>query len=142
MIRAFARADMTPVLEVWLSASIAAHDFVDPAFWRGQLENMHNLYLPAATVYVYEENSQIIGFYALLGDAQLAAIFVSPGMQGQGIGSAMMAHAMTGKAGMTLSVYKANMASVRFYQSHGFVITHEQCDEATGQEEYVMRVGG
>ncbi|MEQ4618820.1 MAG: GNAT family N-acetyltransferase [Corticimicrobacter sp.] len=142
MIRALAETDVESVLDVWLSASVAAHDFVDPEFWRAQLENMRNLYLPAAAVYVYEEHSQVIGFYALLGDDRLAAIFVVPGMQGRGVGSALMVHAMAGKARMTLSVYKANEASVRFYQSHGFVIVHEQREEITGQDEYVMHAGG
>lgn len=141
MIRAFSKTDMASVLDVWLSASIKAHDFINADFWRAQLENMRHIYLPAAAVYVYEEHSQVIGFYALLDDNRLAAIFVAPEKQGRGVGSALMSHAMTGRDVIKLSVYKANAASVRFYQAQGFVIAHEQRDEATGQDEYVMQVG-
>lgn len=54
MIRQCTHADMELVLEIWLNASVKAHDFVSPDFWQSQLENMRSIYLPASDVYVYE----------------------------------------------------------------------------------------
>lgn len=140
MIRQFKSNDMNPVLDIWLSASMKAHDFVEPGFWETQLENMREIYIPSAEVYVYEEESKICAFYALFED-ELAAIFVAPKMQGKGIGKSLILHAKTKRKNMTLSVYKSNVASVGFYRSQGFSIIEENVDEATGHEEYIMRVG-
>lgn len=137
MIRKFKLDDMDAVLEIWLSASIKAHDFVSPSFWESQLADMRNIYLPSSTVYVYENNARVAGFYAL-ADEHLAAIFVSPEQQGQGIGKAMMAHAKILSKNLTLSVYKDNQPSVNFYLSQGFTIASEQLCEHTGQVEYTM----
>lgn len=139
MIRAFRPEDMEPVLAIWLAASIQAHDFVAPDFWRAQLDNMRNLYLPHAEVYVYGDDAGVLGFYALAED-RLAAIFVAPDAQGKGIGKALLQHARTRRATLTLTVYQANVASVDFYRSQGFAIVGESLDEATGHEEYIMRI--
>lgn len=130
---------MDAVLEIWLSASVKAHDFVNASFWQSQLEDMRNIYLPSSTVYVYTSDAEIAGFYALI-DEHLAAIFVKPAWQGRGVGKALMAHAKSFSAHLNLSVYKNNRASVNFYLSQGFVISSEQQCEHTGHVEYTMRL--
>ena len=138
MIRKFSETDLDTLLEVWLSASIKAHDFVASDFWHSQLDNMRNTYIPASEVYVYEKDRSVIGFYALVGDT-VAAIFVAPDFQGVGIGKSLIAHAKSIRHTLSLSVYKANSASVAFYRSQGFEVTEEGFDEATGQDEYTMQ---
>lgn len=137
MIRAFRETDMEAVLEVWLSASIEAHHFVAPAFWRSQVDSMRTTYLPRSEVWVYEADETVVGFFALLGD-RLAAIFVSPDFQGSGIGSALLAHAKRLRSDLSLTVYQANAASVAFYRSQGFAVVEESLDSTTGQAELVM----
>ena len=66
MIRAFSQTDMEQVLEVWLAASIKAHDFIAPEYWRSQLESMRHTYLPSSEVHVCEQGQTVVGFYALL----------------------------------------------------------------------------
>jgi putative acetyltransferase len=138
MIREFVQNDMEAVLDVWLSASIKAHDFVVPDFWRSQLENMRNIYIPASEVYVHEDGSKLLGFYALLDD-KLAAIFVIPDLQGKGIGKLLISHAKSKRDAIYLSVYKANASSISFYKSQGFLIAGESLDNVTGHEEYIMQ---
>ena len=137
MIRKFTGSDMDPVLDIWLSASIIAHDFVEASFWESQVGNMRNIYIPSSENYVFETNAKVVGFYLLKGNI-LAAIFVSPEFQGRGIGKQLMAHAKEQRAGLTLSVYKENEASCQFYFSQGFSVVSEQTDEHTGHREYTM----
>ncbi|TBV10989.1 N-acetyltransferase [Stutzerimonas kirkiae] len=139
MIRAFHNTDMDTVLDIWLRASIKAHDFVAPGFWQAQRDDMRDIYIPSAEVHVYEEGSKILGFHALLED-RLAALFVMPERQGRGIGKALMADAKARRERLVLSVYKSNTASVGFYLSQGFSIECEGRDEATGHDEYIMRM--
>ncbi|MCF4980219.1 N-acetyltransferase [Pseudomonas gessardii] len=137
MIRPLDPTDLDCVLQIWLDASLIAHDFIDAAFWQSQVENMRNLYIPASQTFVIERQSRVVGFYSLL-DQQMAALFVAPDCQGQGLGKQLVAHARRQRPVLTLAVYKNNSASYQFYLSQGFVVTHEEIDEHSGQAQYSM----
>lgn len=137
MIRKYKESEIEVVLDIWLNASIKAHDFVDANFWISQADSMRNIYIPASETYVFESESKIVGFYSL-HENTLAAIFVTPECQGQGVGKQLMNHAKEQRASLTLSVYKENEPSVNFYKSQGFIIESEQRDEHTGHQEYTM----
>ncbi len=62
MIRKYNENDMDSVLEIWLNASVKAHDFISAEFWESQVENMRNIYIPASETYVYEVESKVVGF--------------------------------------------------------------------------------
>jgi putative acetyltransferase len=140
MIRKYSENDIEAVLDIWLNASMKAHDFVSPEFWTSQVESMRNMYIPASETYVYEKESEVVGFYAL-HENSLAAIFVAPKFQGQGIGKQLLNHAKAQRTTLTLSVYKENQASYEFYLSQGFQVVSEQLDEHTGHPEYTMSLG-
>lgn len=137
MIRPVKSQEVEAVLDIWLTASIQAHDFIEAEFWRSQLDNMRDVYLPASEVFVYEQAGDVVGFYALYED-NLAAIFVAPICQGKGVGKALIADAKTRRKSLTLSVYKENQASYQFYVSQGFNVVSEQEDEHTGHLELTM----
>ena len=139
MIREYRAADIDAVLDIWLEASIKAHDFIAPEFWKSQVCNMRNIYLPSSQTYVYLNGGQVRGFYSL-HEGVLAAIFVNPTEQGYGIGKQLMTHAKLQCPNLSLSVYKENQASIGFYLSQGFEIVREQVDEHTGNQEYFMRL--
>ncbi len=50
MIRPFRPDDLEPVLAIWLAASLRAHDFIAPEFWASKLDDMRDIYLPAAQI--------------------------------------------------------------------------------------------
>ncbi|EHR0921354.1 GNAT family N-acetyltransferase [Vibrio parahaemolyticus] len=140
MIRKYNSNDLDLVIEIWLEASVKAHNFVSADFWESQVESMCNIYIPASEVFVYEIESKIVGFYALY-ENNLAAIFVLPAFQGKGIGKQLLSHAKAQRAILSLSVYKENKASYQFYLSQGFRVVSEQLDGHTGHLEYTMRSG-
>lgn len=137
MIRKGLASDIEPVLMVWLAASQQAHHFVPESFWRDHLDTMRQVYLPSSDNYVYLDNQQIIGFYALLKNT-LAAIFVLPEKQGQGVGKQLIADAKSRCNTLELSVYQRNVASVAFYQQQGFEIIAQDEDPLTGQAQFIM----
>lgn len=79
----------------------------------------------------------MLGFCSLL-DNQLAALFVDPEFQGQGLGKPLLAHAKSLRNELTLTVYKDNDNSCAFYLSQGFFVHGEQIDTLTGRPEYLM----
>ncbi len=137
MIRKYIQSDIEEILNIWLSASIKSHSFVESSFWESQVKNMRDVYLPASEVYVYENGSTVIGFYAFY-DNTIAAIFVTPEFQNQGVGAALITHAKRTFGDLKLTVYKKNEPSCQFYLNHGFHVIQEQTDSHTGQLELLM----
>ncbi|CAM4042530.1 putative acetyltransferase [Ectopseudomonas alcaliphila] len=138
MIRPYHRTDSDAVLDLWLEASLQAHDFVPQAFWREQLTAMRDHYLPQAETLVLEENDQVLGFVSL-HEQRLAALFVSPHAQGRGLGRQLLDEAKRRRDSLELGVYRANTRAVAFYRAGGFVTVDETRDPHTGQLELTMR---
>lgn len=137
MIRQATPEDADAILEVWLLASLQAHDFIPAAFWWQQQEAMRARYLPAAQIWVCEREGQVQGFVALVED-HLAALFVRPESQQDGIGRALLELAKRERQRLHLKVFCENDIAVHFYRQQGFVIVAEGVDEATGQPELYM----
>ena len=66
MIRKFDISDMDWVLDIWLKASIDAHNFIDREFWESNVDNMRDIYIPGSETYVFSEKEIIKGFFSLL----------------------------------------------------------------------------
>lgn len=138
MIRALYRPeDLPSIVDIWLEASIKAHDFVPASFWEARVCDMRDTYLPTSDLYLAMEGQEVCGFYALI-NGELMALFVKPDKQGAGIGSKLLEHAKSKCRDLSLCVYKANTPSIHFYEKHGFTIEGEQIDEHTGELELVM----
>ncbi|HJO93115.1 MAG TPA: N-acetyltransferase [Victivallales bacterium] len=137
MIRKFKNDDIEQIIKIWLEASIKSHNFVPKEFWESKVTDMREIYLPMGITYVYTEKEIIKGFVSVC-DNTLAAIFVSPKIQGKGIGMMLMNKAKELCPNLNLSVYKENQKSIDFYKKCGFSIVKEQVDEHTGHPELVM----
>ena len=98
---------------------------------------MKNVYLPAGETYVFEESGIVQGFISLC-DELIAAVFVSPDMQGKGIGKKLIAKAKEIRKALSLTVYKENTSSIEFYKRCGFKIEKEQECKHTGYPELLM----
>ncbi|NIF19656.1 N-acetyltransferase [Pantoea sp. Cy-639] len=138
MIRPYTPSDSDAVLQIWLEASIRAHHFIPKDFWLSQVEAMRTQYIPAATTFVHEHDGEVQGFVSLHGHS-LAALFISPAAQGQGLGTRLVDYVKTGRDSLELSVYRANERAIAFYLRHGFSIIAEGVDEHTGAMELSMR---
>jgi len=136
-IRDFRDDDMDRVLDIWLRASQQAHNFIDTDFWQQRLQDMREVYLPAAASRVVESGGCVIGFYSL-HDGALAALFVAPECQGKGLGSHLLSDAKIHLPMLETAVYSANSGAVAFYQRHGFEVLEEREDEHTGHPEKRM----
>lgn len=133
----FAPEHLEHLLDIWLKASVQAHDFIPSSFWEGMLPAMRDTYLPAARTWVALDNGNPQGFVSLVED-NLAALFVRPDQQGKGIGRLLMSHAKAQGKRLQLTVYKENVSAYGFYLAQGFSVLNEQCDPHTGHPELVM----
>ena len=136
MIRELRKADIDKVADIWLDTNIRAHDFIPAQYWESNFESVKEL-LPHATVYVYEDDQGIQGFLGL-NDEYIEGIFVSDGMQSQGIGRLLLNYAKTKRNELRLNVYRKNTRAIAFYQREEFKILCSVIDEATGEKDHVM----
>ena len=139
MIRSGKNTDIERMTKIWLEASIKAHGFMPPDYWTSKANDMRNLYLPLSENYVYDDGGELLGFISI-HNGTIAAIFVLPSRQGEGIGSKLIEFIKTKHKDLSLTVYKSNTASIAFYKKHGFVISEEQVDEHTGHPEIIMKL--
>ncbi len=133
-------ADIETVGEIWLTASIQAHDFVPEEFWRSELiaKTTEILPHPDTEGFVFEQSGTIDGFITLCG-THVGCLFVRPGKQGNGIGASLLRHAKHDHAELDLTVYKQNRRATSFYKREGFLFAGESLCQFTGCEEYAMR---
>lgn len=136
MIRAFRPADLPRVMEIWLTANLQAHPFVDEGYWRDNEDIVRSM-LPRAEVYVWEEQGELRGFVGLM-EEYIAGIFVDGPCRGQGGGKALLDHAKGRHDRLTLQVYEKNRGAVRFYLREGFRCLRESVEEDSGETEYLM----
>lgn len=140
MTRKIEPEEIDDVLDVWINASIQAHSFIDKEFWRSKIDDMREIYIPNSDTYIFKENEIVKGFFCLHGGT-LAAMFVSPEFQGNGIGRKMMEKAKSLRDRLELTVYKENPKSIEFYRKCGFQIIKEKIDAHTGHVEVLMNYG-
>ncbi|RXJ86386.1 N-acetyltransferase [Arcobacter sp. CECT 8985] len=138
MIRKANKQDINKIVDIWLEASIIAHNFISSSFWESQVQNMKDIYIPNSLTYVIEKDSEIVGFYSLY-KTTLAAIFIKSQYQSKGLGKKLIDDAKSKNDTLFLTVYKKNKKACNFYLSNGFNIIKEQIDSNTNQEELEMK---
>ncbi len=136
-IRPLQEADLETVVDLWLKSSIKAHSFIEASFWEGQVNAMREVYIPSADTWVADYEGMLVGFVSL-NEEMLAALFVHPFFQGNGIGKQLLQFAMEQSDSLVLSVYKENKRAMDFYRKQGFEAVQEQVDKHTGMPEVIM----
>lgn len=142
-IEHYQNKDETEVLNIWLKASEQAHAFAGVGFWCGLVEDMRQVYLPRARTWVCRDGGGVVGFACLVGEGELAALFVAPERQCEGIGTALLDWVKEHSKGMlTVGVYEENARARAFYRRGGFEEIGSRDDELTGSREYRMEWKG
>lgn len=137
MIRTMTSQDIERVGEIWLAASILAHDFVPADFWRANLSTMTQKLLPQSESYVWVTMERLDGFITLGYDV-VHCLFVEPSRQHRGVGSSLLSHVKRSREKLCLKVYQENTGAKAFYEAHGFAISGEASCPYTGYAEFEM----
>jgi putative acetyltransferase len=138
MIRRMTPQDIDRVGEVWLEASIVAHDFVSADFWRTDYKTMTQELLPTADGYVHVTDNQLNGFITWKGDF-VHCLFVQPESQRRGFGTSLLSRLQREHETLRLKVYQQNPGARAFYESLGFSVTGKSTCPYTGCAEFEMQ---
>ncbi|PNQ81512.1 N-acetyltransferase [Paenibacillus sp. F4] len=123
---------------IWLDASIEAHHFIDPQYWRSQVTEMESNYLPLAQNYAIIQDDHTIGGFVSMVDGYLAALFIRIDLQRKGYGKLLLDWVKKQYDQIQLKVYQSNTKAFNFYTKNGFTIQEESIDSETGEKEFVM----
>ncbi|MDX2381091.1 MAG: GNAT family N-acetyltransferase [Acidimicrobiia bacterium] len=140
-IRPYDAPDVEELIDAWYEASLVAHSFLPAEFFVAERDLLRTEWLPVAETYVFEQDGRVVGFIALVGD-EVGGIFVRPDHQGEGIGSALMDHAVALRETLELDVFEENAIGRRFYDGYGYgfefiSVSHEP---TTGRVQHRLRL--
>ncbi len=139
MIRKYNAEDLAELLDVWYDASQIGHPFLSRDFLDQERRTVIQEYLPNAETWVFEEEGQVVGFIALIGN-EVGGIFVTPRRHGQGIGRALMDHARASRNHLDVEVFEANEIGRAFYHPYGFKVIRPVVHEETGEPVLRLRL--
>ena len=119
-IRKSSAKDTAALMDIWRRSVRATHHFLSETDFLEIESLVENQYLPAVSVLIaMNAHLQPVGFMGMSGH-HFDALFVDPDFKGQGIGSALIRHAMKGTNEITVDVNEQNEAAVDFYTHFGF----------------------
>lgn len=117
-----AAVDFPRMLEVWEAAVRATHDFLPESDILLIRPLLSSQYFPHLTlICIRGSDGQVVGF---LGGAEdkVEMLFVDPAAHGQGIGRALLQHAIEQQGASLVDVNEQNPKALGFYLNQGFVV--------------------
>ena len=118
------------LVAIWRSAVDATHSFLSDSD-RDEIEShLATDYFPAVKLSIAETENGPVGFCGAV-DGDLAMLFVDSGRHRQGVGTALLDHAIEHEAVTTVDVNEQNESAKDFYLRRGFdVIGRSETDDA------------
>lgn len=139
MIRKFHPNDTDALVAIWNAASSLAHPFLKKSFLAREADNVRTLHLPSAETWVLEDDGHPVGFIALVGD-EIGGLFLDPSRHGQGLGKALVDHAVANKGPLRVEVFEKNTIGRRFYDRYGFVEVGRYLHVESGETTLQLRL--
>ncbi|WP_158078635.1 GNAT family N-acetyltransferase [Microbulbifer mangrovi] len=150
MLRPLQESDIERLSQLWLHLACSSHPSIPVKFWmaearalRSQLTAQHLAGQATASgvshwVYTRPGSDIAEGLVTITDNIHVETIFVSPGEQGRGVGSELMAQAKFGRIQLEMRVLEENLRGRYFLQQHGFAETERAYNLAANQDEIVM----
>lgn len=119
-IRPSTENDVDRVLEIWRDSVDATHHFLSKED-RVAIEGEVVSFLPDVPLWVaVDDQDRPLGWMLLDGD-RMEALFIDPVSRGEGVGRALVQHALSLRSTIFTDVNEQNLQAVGFYEHLGFV---------------------
>ncbi|NJB37767.1 GNAT family N-acetyltransferase [Croceivirga sp. JEA036] len=139
-ISTITKTEYSQVVRVWEAAVRATHHFLkeeDIAYFKPLILNT---YLDAVEVScVRNSQNVIVGFLGVAADG-IEMLFVHPEYHGQGIGKALLTHAITYFKATKVDVDEQNPQAVGFYEKFGFKTVKRSPLDASGKPYPILHM--
>lgn len=143
MIREAKKEENSIIADLWLMSMRSAHYGFKETYWTKQYKSIRIKYSPVRSdVYVCEDGGVLLGFGAYVRDANMVRIFVAPGYQHKGIGSALLAFFEEHYKDFYCRCYRQNAPAVEFLKKRGYTIVEKRKNVDSAADEYVFKKEG
>ena len=136
-LRPAQESEFEEIGDIWLAASLRAHEFLPSKFWWERQDALQRLYQNKAEVWVASAKQQVCGFMALVG-SRLVALFVAPEWQSKGVGTQLLIHAKSLRHHLELHMFLDNNDAFEFYLRHQFKVLWQKPERYTGYQLVCM----
>ncbi|WP_369831043.1 GNAT family N-acetyltransferase [Corynebacterium sp. 13CS0277] len=117
------------LVDIWAASVEATHDFLAPEDFQEIHSHLASDYFPHVTLHVADIDGVVVGFSGVAEDG-LEMLFLHPDAMGQGIGAALLRHAIDHGV-RRVDVNEQNSNAAAFYLHHGFeVASRDEVDDA------------
>lgn len=118
-IRKANAADYDRLMEIWSSAVLATHDFLNPTDFELFATLIPTEFFPQLEVYLLERNGEIVAFFAVSAD-NLEMLFVDAVSHGQGLGKIAVHYVLDRLQVYKVDVNEQNPQAIQFYLRMGY----------------------
>ena len=113
-VRKYKDTDLEAVLSAWENTQKIAHPFLPKDFQAQEKINIKELHLPNADTQVVEDDYEVVGFIALIGN-EVGGLFPQPTHHGD----------------LVVDVFEKNSIGRDFYAQYGFELIERKIHEET-----------
>ena len=137
MIRKKDSKDIKKIMDIWIVSNLDAHNFISKDYFYNNFDIVKDA-IENATVYVYEQESKVIGFVGI-NQEFIEGIFVDRNYRSKGIGKKLIDYCKKNYNTLSLNVYCKNKKAIEFYKREGFEICEKKLEKDNKEFEYVMK---
>lgn len=137
MIRKKDSKDIKKIMDIWIASNLDAHNFISKDYFYNNFDIVKDA-IENATVYVYEQESKVIGFVGI-NQEFIEGIFVDRNYRSKGIGKKLIDYCKKNYNTLSLNVYCKNKKAIEFYKREGFEICEKKLEKDNKEFEYVMK---
>lgn len=137
MIRKKDSKDIKKIMDIWIVSNLDAHNFISKDYFYNNFDFVKDA-IENATVYVYEQESKVIGFVGI-NQEFIEGIFVDRNYRSKGIGKKLIDYCKKNYNTLSLNVYCKNKKAIEFYKREGFEICEKKLEKDNKEFEYVMK---
>lgn len=131
--------DYPKIMEIWVSAVKATHDFLAEEDFNYFKEAIPRDYLPNLEVYLITENDEAKGF-ASVAEGNLEMLFIHNDSRGKGYGKKLYEF-MKEETGLTkVDVNEQNPQAIGFYEKMGFKKTGRSEKDGSGKDYPIIHM--
>ena len=131
--------DYPKIMEIWVSAVKATHDFLAEEDFNYFKEAIPRDYLPNLEVYLITENDEAKGF-ASVAEGNLEMLFIHNDSRGKSYGKKLYEF-MKEKTGLTkVDVNEQNPQAIGFYEKMGFKKTGRSEKDGSGKDYPIIHM--
>ncbi len=138
MVRQTGEPDYPRLVEIWVSAVRATHDFLSEEDFQYYKDHLTE-YFGAVSLYGYESGGLLRGFVGVAGKA-IEMLFVDAAERGRGVGTALVRHALENHGATEVDVNEQNKQALGFYESKGFRVVSRSGTDAAGKPYPVLHL--